>query len=186
MLSYSTYNTENKNKRQPSIGLKPIQGNVTIEQMQNSTPATIEDAENESEERIKKINELLGKQNKISEPLPFPPNPIVQKKPDSNGSMNPTPIKYSPVVNEPNYGNYRQVYDQPVSRLERPAPYYAKSGSSEMDRILERLNHLTMMMEEQRAEKTAHIGEEFVLYTMVGVFVIYIVDSFSRVGKYTR
>jgi hypothetical protein len=42
------------------------------------------------------------------------------------------------------------------------------------------------LLEEQKVEKTANITEEFILYTFLGVFVIYIVDTFSRNGKYTR
>jgi hypothetical protein len=41
-------------------------------------------------------------------------------------------------------------------------------------------------MEEIQGEKTANITEEYILYTMVGVFVIYVVDAFSRSGKYIR
>jgi hypothetical protein len=36
------------------------------------------------------------------------------------------------------------------------------------------------------AEKTANITEEFILYAFLGVFIIFIVDSFSRGGKYIK
>jgi hypothetical protein len=42
------------------------------------------------------------------------------------------------------------------------------------------------LLEEQQKEPTKHITEEFILYTFLGIFVIYIVDSFARVGKYIR
>ena len=42
------------------------------------------------------------------------------------------------------------------------------------------------LLEEQKFEKTANITEEFILYTFLGVFVIFIVDSFTRTGKYVR
>ena len=42
------------------------------------------------------------------------------------------------------------------------------------------------MIEEQKDEKTGHVTEELVLYSFLGVFVIYVVDSFARVGKYVR
>jgi len=41
-------------------------------------------------------------------------------------------------------------------------------------------------LEQQQNEKTSNITEEFILYTMLGVFVIYVVDSFARSGKYIR
>ena len=35
-------------------------------------------------------------------------------------------------------------------------------------------------------EKTENITEEFILYGFLGVFVIYVCDSFTRSGKYIR
>ena len=42
------------------------------------------------------------------------------------------------------------------------------------------------LLEEQRTEKTSNITEEFILYTFLGVFIIFVVDSFARSGKYIR
>ena len=42
------------------------------------------------------------------------------------------------------------------------------------------------MLEEQQDERTGSVTEELVLYMFLGVFVIFVVDSFSRVSKYTR
>ena len=42
------------------------------------------------------------------------------------------------------------------------------------------------LLEEQQDEKTDNVTEELVLYLFLGVFVIFVVDSFARVGKYTR
>jgi hypothetical protein len=42
------------------------------------------------------------------------------------------------------------------------------------------------LLEEQQNEKTNNITEEFILYTFLGVFIIFVVDSFARSGKYTR
>ena len=41
-------------------------------------------------------------------------------------------------------------------------------------------------LEEQKDEKTNHITEEVVLYCFLGVFVIFVTDSFARAGKYSR
>ena len=40
--------------------------------------------------------------------------------------------------------------------------------------------------EEQQDEKTENVTEELILYLFLGVFVIFVVDSFARAGKYTR
>ena len=42
------------------------------------------------------------------------------------------------------------------------------------------------LLEEQQDEKTNNVTEELVLYLFLGVFVIFIVDSFARAGKYKR
>lgn len=57
-------------------------------------------------------------------------------------------------------------------------------GSS--DQVLEKLNHLIRLLEDQQHERTEHVTEEFLLYIFLGIFVIYVVDSFSRSGKYIR
>jgi hypothetical protein len=51
---------------------------------------------------------------------------------------------------------------------------------------MQKLNYITHMLEEIQMEKTSNITEELILYTFLGVFVIFIVDSFARVGKYHR
>ena len=66
-------------------------------------------------------------------------------------------------------------------------PYYAKMGiGNDSSKLLEKINYMIHLLEEQQIEKTANITEEFILYTFLGVFVIFIVDSFTRTGKYVR
>jgi hypothetical protein len=53
--------------------------------------------------------------------------------------------------------------------------------------ISEQLNYIIHLLEEQQNAKTSTTTEELILYTFLGVFTIYIVDSFTKVGKpYTR
>jgi len=52
------------------------------------------------------------------------------------------------------------------------------------DILLEKLNYMINLLEEQQDEKTNNVTEEVVLYSFLGIFIIFIVDSFSRVGKY--
>ena len=54
------------------------------------------------------------------------------------------------------------------------------------NKLLEKINYMIHMLEEQQHEKTNNITEEFLLYTFLGVFVIYVLDSFARSGKYIR
>jgi hypothetical protein len=42
------------------------------------------------------------------------------------------------------------------------------------------------LLEEQQDEKTGHVVEEVILYVFLGVFMIFIIDSFARASKYIR
>jgi hypothetical protein len=42
------------------------------------------------------------------------------------------------------------------------------------------------LLEEQQNEKTGHVTEEVILYSFLGVFIIFVLDSFARAGKYIR
>jgi hypothetical protein len=53
-------------------------------------------------------------------------------------------------------------------------------------RLMEKINYMIRLLENQAVEKTANITEEFILYTFLGVFMIFVLDSFVRVGKYVR
>ena len=89
-----------------------------------------------------------------------------------------------------NYMNYREAYSREgmLSGTAGKEPYYSKMGigGKTGDKLLDKLNYMTQMLESMQMEKTNHITEEFVLYSLLGVFMIYIVDAFSRGGKYVR
>ena len=50
----------------------------------------------------------------------------------------------------------------------------------------EKVNYLIELLEKQNERKTEYVTEEIVLYLFLGVFIIYTVDSFTRVTKYRR
>jgi hypothetical protein len=86
--------------------------------------------------------------------------------------------------------NYNKSYEPRASL--RHTPYYVNGGGnddmtkSSFTKVIEKINYMVHMMEEQQFEKTNNVIEEFILYTFLGIFVIFIVDSFSKIGKYTR
>jgi hypothetical protein len=67
-----------------------------------------------------------------------------------------------------------------------PPPQLAAPAPLPSDRWMEKMNYIIHLLEQQQNEKTSHITEEFVLYAFLGVFVIFVVDAFSRGGKYVR
>lgn len=52
--------------------------------------------------------------------------------------------------------------------------------------FIEKLNYMIHLLEEQQDQKTGNVMEEVILYSFLGVFIIFIVDSFTKVGKYYR
>ena len=90
-----------------------------------------------------------------------------------------------------NYSNYRMSYD-PSKIIAGKSPYYSHMGIGANttngldDKLMQKINYMVHLLEQQQNEKTSNITEEFILYTFLGVFIIFLVDSFARAGKYTR
>ena len=73
----------------------------------------------------------------------------------------------------------KQYYNTPV--------YQSEPNKMQDDSVLlKKLNYMIHLLEEQQDEKTNNITEEVVLYSFLGIFIIFVVDSFVRVGKYVR
>jgi len=97
------------------------------------------------------------------------------------------------------YSNYAKSYEPAVIK-----PYYVAQNGNGMqttvamestignggqyndNRLMEKINYMIHLLEQQQLDKTNNITEEFILYTFLGIFMIYICDSFARSGKYTR
>jgi high-affinity K+ transport system ATPase subunit B len=54
------------------------------------------------------------------------------------------------------------------------------------DLLMQKLNYMINLLEEQQDEKTNNVTEEVILYSFLGIFIIFIADSFAKVGKYVR
>jgi hypothetical protein len=98
---------------------------------------------------------------------------------------NEKPIKYNPSIEntqpllaESMKNNYTTppVYDTP----------FEYNTSYKNTQLLEKLNYMIYLLEEQRDEKTGQVTEELILYVFLGVFVLFVLDSFFKTGKYTR
>ena len=81
--------------------------------------------------------------------------------------------------------DYKPEPEQPVRMhdppLHAPEPQINREGD-----LLEKLNYMIYLLEEKRDEKTEHVTEEIILYLFLGIFVIFMVDSFVKTGKYSR
>lgn len=122
-------------------------------------------------------------------------NPLMPKTRVSGPERGLSGAYYKPAESmAQNYMNYRQAYGK-EGLVGQREPYYSKMGIQGQgqgtrqgtgDKLMDRINYMAQMLESLQMEKTNHVAEEFVLYTLLGVFMIYIVDGFSRGGKYIR
>jgi len=172
----------------------------------NNAPLSLDEVQAYQEEKNTKVHELLNKMSSVDAEndgahlanfSPLAP-PIVNSnaqytQKQSNpyeGSPNNAKSMYVYSSDDRGLGNltnYQNVYDnQPL--FQKNKPYYANMGiPNGMDnKLMERINYMVHLLEEQQHEKTANVTEEFLLYTFLGVFVIYVVDTFTRNGKYVR
>jgi hypothetical protein len=177
-----------------------IQPKKRISTIGKPSPSTIEESENQNEKngaRVNKLLDVLASDNVGNGLANFEPihQPIVnvRRKIDTEDDdeeeedeRKRTNLMFS--ANDANLGklsNYNQTYAAPPIYQSRFSPMAVSGGSSD-DRLMEKINYMIHMLEEQQVEKTANITEEFILYTFLGIFVIFTVDSFTRAGKYVR
>lgn len=85
-----------------------------------------------------------------------------------------------------------QYYEQFVPYAETLANQLAASGtpsggggavSGTNAALIEKLNYIIHMLEEKKDEKTGHVIEELVLYCFLGVFIIFVIDTFTRAAS---
>jgi len=103
------------------------------------------------------------------------------------------PVSYEGFKQLPNDALQQQYYNQFVQKYggtKQYVPYYPQLSQAgrngESNELMKKLNYMIHLLEEQKDEQTQNVTEELVLYVFLGVFVIFVVDSFARAAKYTR
>ena len=84
-----------------------------------------------------------------------------------------------------NVDDYYKVYIPEQKRNEYYKQYNVGSNN-DSDALIQKLNYMISLLEEQQDERTSNVTEEVILYSFLGVFIIFVCDSFVRVGKYVR
>ena len=93
------------------------------------------------------------------------------------------PVQADKYVSEYQY-NKIEAPHMPLMQAYQTEKNYPVSGDQAI--VLEKLDKIIHLFEETNDEKTNHKGEELILYSFLGVFIIYVLDSFARIGKYVR
>lgn len=83
-----------------------------------------------------------------------------------------------------NYNIVPPYYEQ--EKREQPSKGPRKEDIIDVKLLMEKINYIVSMLEDQQDEKANTVTEEIVLYCFLGVFIIYVIDSFAKVGKYVR
>ena len=105
----------------------------------------------------------------------------------SNLNANTTDMSFA---NSTDYGRFIPDYSKMYNNTETVGKnnYKTMGGvrKGANDILIEKLNYMITLLEKQESEKTNNVTEEVILYSFLGIFIIFIVDSFARVGKYVR
>ena len=64
--------------------------------------------------------------------------------------------------------------------------YKPNENSIDDNVLLQKMNYMITLLEDQQDERTNNVTEEVVLYSFLGIFIIFIADTFVRAGKYVR
>jgi hypothetical protein len=121
-------------------------------------------------------------------PLQMPPSQDAPSNSNTYSNQPISPFRSSPT---PTPTNYQQAYIPPSMNqtfmTNSAKPYYANMGIGTSDgKLMEKINYMIHMLENMETEKTANVMEEFVLYSFTGIFIIFVLDSFLKTGKYVR
>lgn len=136
------------------------------------------------------IHKEINYNNDVS--IPYQSNKNKDKEIDN---YVPKPTKYDEEdtyehqFNKPFMGDTIQFPNQTQSFPYSTSSSSSSSSSSSMysnNDILNKLNYVIHMIEEQQNKKSDNVVEELILYSFLGMFIIFLVDSFVRVGRYTR
>jgi hypothetical protein len=88
----------------------------------------------------------------------------------------------------PGYNPNNNPNNNPANKLYHKMNYDTamNNAAPTQDVLLQKINYMISLLEDQQDERTNNVTEEVVLYSFLGIFIIFIVDSFAKVGKYVR
>jgi hypothetical protein len=166
-----------------------------------------ESSDSENEEGNGNLANYKGSDTRNSNSNMFPPLPELNYRgPNSStsndtsgsnsGSTQNSTTLYSPdIPTSPTGAVSNTIYnDMPstyANQYYKQFIPYLNQGSSEIPgqpkgELIEKINYIIDLLEDQQDYKTNSIFEDLILYAFLGIFVIFIVDSFAKSGKYVR
>lgn len=62
----------------------------------------------------------------------------------------------------------------------------AEELSAEQKELKQKIDYMIELLEQQKSEKTEGVLEDVILYSFLGIFMIFLAESFTKAGKYVR
>ena len=188
-LGYSSFDTNNNEEQNDKLQTRKQSMKNRTQKNRDSSNLT----SSRVESMMKQINNEMFENNENSledfNPPPKPSSTGVEKmkqREEENQKNDDSGVGVEGFKDINNEGNsWSEDYYQQY------LPIYTQGGSNvntqpQSNELLEKLNYMIHLLEEERDVKQGNVTEEVVLYCFLGVFVIFVVDSFAKVGKYVR
>ena len=83
----------------------------------------------------------------------------------------------------PGYNPQKNYVNRPYYPYREPR---VNNSYQSPDVLMQKLNYVISLLEDQQDEKTNNVTEEVILYSFLGIFIIFMADTFVKAGKYTR
>ena len=157
-------NKSNKNKREGMSNYTNNTNNTKLSNMKNAIQSIHNNSSLDENSTYADFN------------LPKQPNIPVQKTPVVSSSDN--------YVSEFQFNSLDN--NIPLNQAYTLENTNIPKNKIEQQIILEKLDKIIHLFEENQDVKTNQKMEELILYSFLGVFIIYVLDSFARIGKYVR
>ena len=190
-LGFSEFNKDQKQDMELLSNMYKKRKNKTIRKRAKLPSAKAEEFLNSMKNMHENMEEMDGDGEGLANFNPPPkaeltkiPEDIVENLDNQNSLNQPA----DDAVTIEGYNNLNN--DVMKSYYDSYVPYYNnpqnQSTFQNKDELMKKLNYLIHLMEENKDEPNKNVTEELVLYMFLGVFTIFVIDSFARAGKYTR
>jgi hypothetical protein len=189
--TYKKYPKENFDTIKVNSVLEKIHGNLDNDDDDKDTFNPPPPAESAGVNKTKPLPQNMTSNNDVMfRTLGRAPQPNYDGSDDLD--LNDYSIYGDNKTNEEYYKRVIPGYTQQKNPVNKP--YYSTANYSQpivpefatQDVLLQKLNYMITLLEDQQDERTDNVTEEVVLYSFLGIFIIFIADTFVKAGKYVR
>ena len=193
--------SQNNNSASAEVGRGTLRGTNKAKTLKNRNRVSIQSSGSE-QSLLQELKDSVygdaaetrsgGAASGLGDFVPHPESVGAERRAERDNNQQPAPLQTSSLNKSDVPCSAEGFDDLANTRIDdyyaRAVPMYQENTvqSSERDVLLAKLNYMIHLLEEQRDERTGHVTEEIILYCFLGIFMIFMVDSFARVGKYVR